>query len=227
MDTMSIAQLVLEYLKILLWPIVLITILLFNKKKIKNLIKHFTEDTDEISLRLANIFELSAKYKKDLEEFSNNTKETPEIESQIESLKIGFSESHYRVLCSYFNDVSINIRRQIAEQVALLSYELPLDKMLKYVESPFTGERIGAGILLGEYFKRNHYKDNEQLRDSILLGLTDVNSRVRFRFVEAIGNNVDLMKEFFGIIKEMSISDENNPIRKKCSRLIVSFDGLK
>lgn len=217
---LGIANLLLEYLKVLIWPFLILYILTKYEKYIHILFKRVAEESKEIS---SDIFGLNVKFWKDV---SNVSKEAP-TESTKESLKrivSQFPKDKFKLLSNNFFGKSIQIRIKTAEEISDLAKDMELKDILQFWQSSLPGERVSAAIGIGTHIKfhKNTEKDNKVLI-ALKEGFTDTYSKVRFRIVETIGKSEYLVNNFKVELSTVATHDENHVVRNKANEILKNI----
>jgi len=200
-------QLVLDYLKVLIWPAVALFVLIRYHKYIKSLLERVVTDTEEIK---SSFLGLSAKLR-GITDMANS--ETLPIEAKEEiqgKLHRVFLEEFSEIATIFFTGSHAD-RRRAAIEIAKLSANIPLHELLQFATSTAPGERVSAFIGIKEKIRAQNPEEpfSEELKQVLMNALNDPLSRVRYRVVNAIGINLTLAKDLQKYLEE-GLEDENN-----------------
>lgn len=220
MDTnMAIASLFLEYLKVLIWPILIVYFFKKYHKYIDKMFKRVAEDSSEIS---SSFFGITVKFLKEMSEFSKGISLS---ESTMLNKKVSkFAKDQFSLLSNNFFSQPIGIRKKTAEQISELAKDMELNDILDFWQSHLPGERAGAAIGIGTHLK--FYKEtekNSKVLNSLKEGLSDTYSRVRFRIVEAIGKSEYLINYFRAELSRIAAHDENRYVKGKAEEILRKY----
>jgi len=208
----SFAHVVLEYLKILIWPLIVVVLIFIFKSYIYRLFDRIINESDELS---SSILGLNAKFRGRLSTVVESNQSAKELKENIENSVNQSSIDEFRLLSSYFFTKPLQVRTQTAKAVYKLSQSLTIEEILKFVSSPLPGERVAGFIGIKSHLDifPSLVKD-EKIINAINFGLDDGYSRVRYRVVEAILTSKNLISIFHTQLEELLI-DENNKVVKK------------
>jgi hypothetical protein len=133
---MDIAQLILEYLKALVWPVVVVFLVIRYHGYVDRFLKRLTEETDEIN---SSFLGLTAKFRKEITALSAS------LPTDKESAKVGlqtklreFVRDQFRVLSTGFFTKSLSERVRLAKQVAELSVDLSVEDLLNRGQTTYS-----------------------------------------------------------------------------------------
>jgi hypothetical protein len=211
---MEIAALVLEYIKVLIWPLVALILVWRYKQQLDLFVKRLTEETEEIS---SSLLGLTAKFRKEVTKVSAGLSgDNQSMKEDLDKAVREFAKAQFRLLGSTFFNQPLSVRRQVAKEVAELSKELSLEDLLEFAQSALPGERVGAGIgLRKRLMVSGELAQDERVSEALARGLLDSNSRVRYRFVDAISENRKLVLRFRDELRELAAHDNNKAVRSK------------
>lgn len=217
---MDVARLALEFLKILVWPIVIVLMLFRYRRHLDRLVERICHETDEFQ---SSFLGLSAKFRKDVREVKQITMSlhAPELSDKLKEV----TKDQFRLLSTGFYTKSLRERLQLAEEVAEVSLDLDIKDLISFACSVVPGERVAAAIGIRSHIQN---KSNFEITDEIIKvvrdGLLDSASRVRFRFLQIVVENRRLATKMKEQLLKMADNDDNKAVRdlaqKICLRLL-------
>lgn len=214
---MPTEELILEYLKVLIWPALVVVAVFYLRQPIKRLIERFTRESGEISAAGFG-FELTAKFRETLEDLaqSPDAADAPELRESVRRAATDLAREQFRALASNFYDAPIDVRREAARAIARVAAELSLDELLAFAGSPGNGERVGAAIGLRAHMRSSlEVCADPRVRSAIGKLLDDPNSRVRYRAVEAAQACSDLVQALAPKLRRIADEDPNRDVKKR------------
>nr|QNO50735.1 hypothetical protein EGEIMDOP_00020 [Methanosarcinales archaeon ANME-1 ERB6] len=103
---------------------------------------------------------------------------------------------------------------------------MTLEDLLDFSDSSMPGEKVGAAIGIRVHIESSpSIAFDQRIIQAIRTLLCDIESRVRFRAVEAIGAGPKLASTFQEELESISRSDSNNIVRKKARELLEQYSG--
>lgn len=152
---MEISKIILEYLKVLVWPITTLTIILIFHKQIKHIFERLRKaelpggisfETLPEKIDEAKIISKEVKEEKNEEEKTNKRPVIPLNEANTKMLNYGLSPSPSGLELSYYRDLA-----QEDPVLALAGLRIELETMLKNLAKGFDvelGKRDGIGLIV-------------------------------------------------------------------------------
>jgi HEAT repeat protein len=219
---MTTEELILEYVKVLVWPALVLLGVFYLRTPIKRLIERFTRESGEISAAGFG-FELTAKFRETLEDLaqSPDAADAPELRESVKQAATDLAREQFIALATNFYNAPIDVRREAARAIARVAAELSLDELLGFAGSPSNGERVGAAIGL-----RAHMASSPETCTDPRVGLAvgrlldDPNSRVRYRAVEAAQACSDLVRALAPQIRRLADEDANRDVKKRAGSIL-------
>lgn len=214
----SIPLIVLEYLKVLVWPLIILILISIFKKQVQRLFDRIINESDEIG---SSVLGLHAKFRREVKNLVTDTDTSQELKAKIENTLKQNSIDEFKLLSSYFFTKSFQARKQAAAEIYKLAQNLNIDDLLSLILSPLAGERVGAFVGIKSHIDNfpNIAKD-ERISEAIRIGLDDGYSRVRYRVVQAISSS-DYLMEMFGIELKSMLEEENNmPVKNEINDIL-------
>lgn len=207
---MYIAKLVLEYLKVLVWPIVVLFVLLHYDEHISKFLKRISEEAEEISTNLFTI-----KLRERIQELEASIPpEAKETKAKLKDIERDLAIQQFIEIAPHFYSEPLITRMHLTQMVENLSKSLSLSSILHFANSSERGERVGAGIALKQRILEDpSTAESQDVLDSLRSGIRDRYSRVRFRFIEAIGASAKLSLQFEEDLKEIAKDDTSPGVR--------------
>jgi hypothetical protein len=206
-------KLVVELAKVLVWPLVVIFLIRRYGQNIARLIDRVTEESVEIS---SSFLGLTAKFRKEIADISAEFgAEDNALQTSLQQRVRNLAKDEFRVLSTYFFGYPLDVRKRAAVEIAKLAADLSLDDVLDFSQSPFAGERVGAGVTLRTKIESSPSIVKDQ-RVINTLGelLNDSDSRVRYRAVRAVSIVPELVTNFYQELEQIAKSDANSIVRK-------------
>jgi polyhydroxyalkanoate synthesis regulator phasin len=216
---MEVAKIILEYLKALAWPALVVYLALRYRRHLDALIRRLSEDADEIE---AKFLGLSAKFRRDLKAISNDkdiagAQARNAIQSRVEHLAV----EQVRLLARNFSAHSLSMRQQIVREVKALAPQISIAQVLTLRNSPSTGERVAAGTILGEHVTFNPaLAEDPDVMDMTREGLLDPSSFVRYRYARAVARSSELGERLQEFIKSLVKDEDDKAVKKELKALL-------
>jgi hypothetical protein len=219
---MNIAKLVLEYLKVLIWPAFVLIILFRYRSYLDRFLERFSEETEEFSSKFLGI---TAKFRRDLEQIKDQLPaDDVQAKEVLENKLKELAKTQIKDLSSDFMNQSLTARKVAANAVESLSKDLSVDDLLELSSSRNAGERVSAGIAFKVQLDQNpQLIENEKVRQAISGGLTDPYSRVRYRYVQALLKNREFVSQFHEDLNDIASHDSNGEVRRLARRIVRRF----
>lgn len=213
---MTTAELILEYVKTLIWPTLIVVALILLRGPIRGLAQRVSDESEEISADAFGI-KMSATFRQRLQNLAEaDDTDAPGLRESVKQAADDLARDQFRALASNFVSPSVEVRRQTARAVGKLASDLRLDDVLGYARSPSNGERVGGAIAL-----RIHLEDDSSLcadarvRAALAELLDDPRSGVRYRAVEAVQACPELASAFVEDLRRLANEDRNRNVRRQ------------
>jgi hypothetical protein len=212
---MHIGNLVLEFLKVLIWPSILLFIAIRYRRPLDRLITRFCEETEEITSKSLGI---TAKFRRAVDNLSEISKKLPddqqEVRAAIDDARQDLIQNQIRELSENFFRLGLSGREKTASLIYNLATEIDLDFVLQLSKSEFPAERVASGVCIKALLNEGHTLiGDERLTDALRAGIQDAYSRVRYRYVEAIVSRHELISRFQRQLFKIAKSDDNEAVR--------------
>jgi hypothetical protein len=224
---MEITQIVLEYikvvfdfLKVLAWPLVVLFILRYYDDLIRLFLKKLIEKANEIPTPWGPI-----KFQ-ELREFVDKIPDTDkELKEEgkeiVRELAIPQARELAQELAPQFFSKPSSTWYYLVEGVRDLSLSLELSDILHFANSKEPGEHVVAGIALEQHIREIPGTDTKQeVIDAVKQGIKDKYSRVRVRFIEAIGASKELSLYFKKELDKLAKEDPSPGVRDTARRIL-------
>lgn len=215
-------KLTLEYVRVLAWPTVVIFILLRYENYISTLLKRISEESEEITSSLLNV-----KFRKELQQLRDAIPaDAKDLKEKVKDIEQELAIQQFIELAPQFFSEPPITRMHLAEIVEDLARSLELSSILHFANSNQRGERVAAGIALKQHILAN--PNTEKMRevlDALRLGIRDQYSRVRFRYIEAIGASKTLSLQFTQDLKTIAKEDKSPRVREEARRILASISA--
>lgn len=214
----SISQTVLEYLKVLIWPLFILILILIFKRQIKRLFDRIINESDEIS---SSILGLNAKFRRDVTNLATDSDTPQELKNKIENTLKQNNIDEFKLLSSYFFTKPFQARKQAAAEIYKLAQNLTIDDLLSHISSPLAGERVGAFVGIKSHIDNfPSLAKDERISDAIRIGLDDGYSRVRYRVVQTISSSNYLMRMFGNELESILQEENNKPVKNEINNIL-------
>jgi len=215
--SIEVARLVLEYLKVLVWPAVGVWVAIRYRKHLDRLFERITSETEEVE---AKFLGLSAKFRKQITQIAAAASGTAAGQDETSGTHVAtLALEQVRLLADVFFSKPLQERQAAAREVQQLSPLVPLDAILKLIDSSLPGERVAAGIALREQLLANVALAKDQnVTAAITRGLADPLSRVRFRFVRAAAASPSLLATLRVPLENLAREDSDAAVREEAVR---------
>ncbi len=210
-------ELILEYIKVLLWPSIIFILIIFFREKIIALFDKILQ-SGEISTPLLSFKDKLRDDMIKLVDESTDSETRSAINSKIKQSYI----DEFRIYSSYFFTKPLNVRNQAASEIFTLVQNLDIDDIIPFASSPLAGERVGAFIgIKSKLINFPNLAQDEKITDAIQNGLGDKLSRVRFRVVQAIASSKDLSNLFKPELKKRLTVENNKVVKNEIIRSLI------
>jgi len=214
----SITLTVLEYLKVLMWPLIILIVVLFFKRQIQSLFDRIINESDEIG---SSVLGLHAKFRRDLTNLATDSDTPQDFVTKIENTLKQNSIDEFKLLSSYFFTKPFQARKQAAAEIYKLAQNLTIDDLLFHISSPLAGERVGAFVGIKSHIDNfPNMAIDERISEAIRIGLDDGYSRVRYRVVQAISSSDYLMRMFRNELESILHEENNKPVKNEINGIL-------
>jgi len=215
-------KLILEYLKVLAWPAVVIFVLLRYENYISTLLKRISEESEEITSSLGSV-----KFRRELQEIRDAIPaEAKDLKEKVKGIEQELAIQQFIELAPQFFSGPLITRMHLAEIVEDLARSLELSSILHFANSNERGERVAAGIALKQHISANPNTEKlQEVLDALSIGIRDQYSRVRYRYVEAIGASKSLTYQFAQDLKTIARQDKSPGVREEARRVLASISA--
>jgi HEAT repeat protein len=219
---METAELILEYVKALVWPAVFLFLLFRFRGSIKQLVDRVVDRSTEIS-GSAFGFQGSVRLHDRMADLAQKTADaSPDVREAVKDTAADLIRDEFRALSSNFYGAPLQGRQEAARAISHIATSVELDDLLEFARSPVFGERCGAAIALGEQARVNRAVcDNPEVKAAVGDLLGDENSRVRYRAVEAAGACPGLLNDSRARLQAMADGDTNGDVRKRARQMLA------
>ena len=214
---LTTAELILEYLKTLIWPAIAICVVVPLWGHVTALIERVTGESTEFSASALGV-QIHVKLQERLAGLAKSSEMAgaPELRESIKKVATDVARDQFRALSSNFYGAPLALRREAARAIELLAPDLLVDDLLRFARSPNNGERVGAAIALGARIKTSRTLCEDLRVQSIVKELLDdPNSRVRYRAVDAAHACPELRSALSEQLIRLAAEDPNRDVRKR------------
>lgn len=211
---MEIVRLILDYIKVLIWPTVLACIIIRYRHYLDRLLRRLGE-ADEYTFESSGVT-ATAKFRRDMQSMSQQVPDDQAATKQMLTDKVKeLTRIQFQELCDIFHSRSLADRKRAAVAIEALSRELSVDDILGFSRSHRMGERVGAAISLRVHLQDDpSLKDDKGIMSAISDGLNDSHSRVRYRYIEVLQTNIELVNMFREHLDDIAGTDSNPEVRR-------------
>jgi hypothetical protein len=215
----EVAQLVLEYLKVLVWPAVAVWVALRYRRHLDRLIERITTETEEVE---AKFLGLSAKFRKQITRNAQGTSKTGSTRlDERTSQTAVLAAEQVRLLADIFFSRPLTDRQAAAREVQQLAPLLRLEDVFALADSSLPGEHVAAGIALREHIlKTPSLAEQNDVIEALKRGLSDPLSRVRYRFVRAAAATQGLLQAFRDSLERIAKEDNDAAVRQEAAKVL-------
>lgn len=221
---METAELILEYVKALVWPAVFLFVLFRFRESIKQLVDRVIRESGEISgsgFGVQGSVRFVHDRMNDLADKLDTADAPPEVRESVKRTAVDLARDEFRALSSNFYGAPVEARREAARAISHVATSLPVEDLLDFARSPVFGERVGAAIALGERARVSRdVCGDAKVRSAVGELLDDENSRVRYRAVEAAAACRGLLDSWRGRLQEMGEDDSNRDVRTRARQIL-------
>jgi HEAT repeats len=225
---MEIARLALDYVRVLVWPAVLVLGLLLFRGSVRALLSRIATHSEEISATAFGIG-ISAKLRQVVELVEKSESAEPdELRQSVRTATRNLVIEEFRRISGYFFNAPQSVRVQAADELAGLAPLLGLEKLLDFAASPHPGERIGAAIGLGVYASDSIQAfQDARIVSTLRRLLTDHFSRVRYRAVQAVDGSPELAAVLRPELRRLGDTDPNEFVKEMARKTLARTDRVK
>jgi HEAT repeat protein len=213
---MRTAEIVLDYIRVLVWPALIIFVVLRFRGGIGDFVRRIAGESREFS---ASAFGLgiTAKFQEQLANLAEQS-ETADPEQLRESVKRAahdFGLEQFRALTSNFARLPLDARREAAETLAEVTATMGLGDLVEYAYSGNVGERTGAAIGLGVHLETDPAaaRRDQKILEALRKLLRDRSSLVKYRAAEAVRIAPDVAPDVESELRSLADEDGNRHVR--------------
>jgi hypothetical protein len=230
--SLEVAKLVLECVKALVWPAIVVILLIVYRDYISKLLQRVAEESEEISAFgiATKLGTVAKKVSRAAVQASEGDNEALQVNLREITKDIRDSARYsFRKISSALYGPPSATRKKAAREISEIAPALTLDDVLEFAESPLAGERIGAAICLREKIESSPALAENKLVEKALGDLlNDVSSQVRYRAVQAVGANLSLLVPLGDNLLEIAMLDDSKEVRRETKEILehplVEFD---
>ena len=219
---MDYAELVLDYIRALVWPALVVFVAIRFRGAIGEFLRRIAGESQEISISGFGLG-VTAKLQQKLETLAeqSETAAPAELKESVQRVVKEFNSDQFQALTANFTDLSPAERQVCVRELARLSENMELEEMLAYVQSPQTGERVGAAVGLAVMLEQAaDAADDPRVLAAIQRLLSDRSSFVRYRAVEALLGTPTLISRFETELRRLARSEKNRQVRQLAHRAL-------
>jgi len=219
---------VLDYIRVLIWPVAVLVVVFRFRGGIANLVQRVLGESQELSASgfglgiTAKFSETAAKFNEtvaNLEDAENV--DAAGLNESIKQAAHEMSLDQFRALTATFSLLPIQLRRDVATEIADFAGTMDLEDLLVFAESPQTGERVGAAIGLRVHVERSdEARRNPAVLAAIDALLEDRSSLVRYRAAEAVRAVPELLLDFRDELTTIAKTDRNADVRQMAHKAL-------
>jgi len=132
------------------------------------------------------------------------------------------------LLSTVFFTKEQQVRRLAAKKVCEIAPCLRLDEVLLLCNSKDKGKRVAGFIAVTELLRLGLANEADNtLRTTITKGLRDRKSRVRYRALQAIGNNRSMLQDMIEDIESLAKKDSNDAMQQMASKILLQNENFE
>jgi HEAT repeat protein len=218
------AQLVLDYIRVLIWPALVVVLAIHFRRGIGDFLGRIAGESQEFSASASGFgVGFTAKFQKQLETLAeqSETAGATELKESVQRVAKEFNRDQFRALTANFTDLSTAQRQQAVRELARLTESMELGEILGFTHSPHAGERVGAAVALGALLERSaEAADDQAVIEAIQRLLADRSSFVRYRAVEALLGSPTLTSHFESELRRLARTERNSQVRALARRAL-------
>jgi hypothetical protein len=232
----EVAKLILEYIKVLVWPAVALYVTLRYRRYFERFLDRFSSEATEVEAKFlgvsARLFQQISNGQ--VPEKSANPAAGDATSAQPSSVQMPADTStsqaspatvvaldQVRVLADIFFSKPFKDRQAAAHEVQQYARLLRLSDILALATSPLPGERVAGGIAIREYLRSNKFANRSpEILSAIANGLRDPLGRVRYRFVRAAAEAPEVMANLRDHLEAIAASDGDAEVKKEAARVL-------
>lgn len=219
---MDWAELVLDYIRALIWPVLVVVLAIRFRRGIGEFFRRIAGESQEFSASGFGVG-FTAKFQERLATLAeqSETAAPAELKESVQRVAKEFNRDQFRALTANFTDLPPAQRQQVVRELARLADDMELDQMLEFARSPHAGERVGAAVGLGVLLARSAETANDpRVIAAIQELLADRSSFVRYRAVEALLGARTLTSDFEDELRRLARTDRNSQVRELARRAL-------
>jgi HEAT repeat protein len=219
---MRTAEIVLDYIRVLIWPALITFVVLRFRRGIADFMRRIAGESREFS---ASAFGLgiTARFQEQLENLAEQSESAnPEqLRESVKRVAHDFAVDQFRALTSNFARLSLNERREAAETLEELTATMELDDLLGFAQSGNIGERTGAAIGLGVHLEMNpdSVRGDRRVVDALRKLLRDRSTLVTYRAAQAVRKAPELARDVERELRSLA-EDDNQQVRTMAGRAL-------
>ena len=219
---MDIAELVLDYVRALVWPALVLLLLIRFRGGIRNFLDRLAGESQELTAAGFG-FEISAKFREQLATLSeqSETANPEELRQSVRQAARSLARDEFLALTSDFGDMPISARRQAAQALAEVAESMELEQLLEFADSSIAGQRVGAAIGLRVHLQRDETtRQDERVAAALARLLGDRSSLVRYRAAEAVRALPQLASRLETELRSIADTERNQQVRNMARRAL-------
>jgi hypothetical protein len=213
---MDVAKLVLNYVQALIWPALVVFAAVRFGPALWGLLQRVSSGGQ---LQVGGPgFNVLLDFRETVRQIAAET-EDPAIRESARRAEERLNDE-LLTLASSFYETPIDERRRAAAAMRKQTEKLTLDELLALARSEDPGNRVAAGIGLGERLKRSQKSREDPRVTAALRTLINdrAHSRVRYRAAEALYGAPELIPQFEAELRRLAAHDSNSSVRAVAQR---------
>lgn len=205
-------NLILEYVKVFIWPIILVGILIIYRRPLDKLINRIANELTSFTVLGTNV-KLSVK---DIQEISNNSKDKNDFAEKIIEYIRELTSDELDRLAVVFNDSNQTYRAKLENQIYLTTKDYPFEDIKLRLPSNTFADKLIALIGIRAHFENEmKTKDHDEAVEKYLIkSLSDESSLIRYRAAKAIYLSDYLCKKYIDKIEAQGQNEENKAVMR-------------
>jgi hypothetical protein len=219
----DIARLILEYIQALIWPALVAGALIRFGPYIWDLVKRVSSGGQ---LQVGGPgFQVLMDFRETVRQIAEDSAD-PELRESAKEVETRL-DRELLALTPGFYTASLTGRQQLAEDVRQRTAPLSFDELVALADSADPGERVAAGIGLGERLRHSERARDDPRAVATIRGLINdrKHSRVRYRGVEALLKAPQLVPNFEDDLARLAARDSNSEVKRLANRALLAGRG--
>jgi hypothetical protein len=219
---MDVAELVLDYVRTLVWPALVLVVLVRFRRGIGDFLQRIAGESQEFSASGFGVG-FTAKFQERLATLAEQaqTADPEELRESVTRAARDLGRDQFQALAADFAELSLAGRRQAVAGLAEVADGMEIGELVEFAGSPITGERVGAAIGLGVHLQRQeNLRRDPAVTAALRALLLDRSSLVRYRAAEAARRAPEIAQRLESELRSLAHADRNKQVREMARRAL-------